>query len=440
MAEPGKPIESTRELRDVFVQASKPRAAWRIGAEHEKIGLTVDNGKPLPYAGERSILTVFAELQARGWEPIVEEGHVIALSRPPLKITLEPGGQLELSGAPLGSLDEVEQEITHHLAELHAVSDPLGISWLGLGFRPFATLAEAPWVPKGRYAIMRDYLPARGRLAPDMMKRTATVQANVDWSDEDDAGRKLRCAMSVTSLVTAIFACSPIAEGKDTGYASWRARAWLETDPDRCGLLAFAFAEGDVFSRYVEWALDVPMFFLYRGGYRPAGGVTFRRFLADGFEGERATLLDWELHLSTLFPEARFRHYLELRGADSGPLAMVLALPALWLGLLYDDEACRAATDLTAHLGFAEREALRAAIPQLGLAAPLPGRGAVLEAARDLLVIARAGLARVAPDSLRLLTPLDEIAATGRAPADRVRDVWRATAGDPARFVDRVRL
>jgi glutamate--cysteine ligase len=250
----------------------------------------------------------------------------------------------------------------------------------------------------------------------------------------------------VTSIVTAIFACSPIAEGRDTGWASYRARAWLETDPDRCGLLPFAFEDGDVFARYVEWALDVPMFFIHRVSgpvgehYRSVGGMPFRRFLAEGFDGERATLEDWELHLSTLFPEVRFRHYLELRGADAGPRPLVRALPALWLGLLYDADACRAATALTRTLSFPEREALREQVPRLGLSAEVPGGHVVLDLARELIAIARAGLDRVAPEARDALEPLEEIAATGRSPADHARDAFHAVAGDPMRFLSRVRL
>jgi glutamate--cysteine ligase len=430
-----------RALRELFVRANKPRSAWRIGAEHEKIGVLPETGMPLPYTGQRSILAVFDGMVDRGWTPTLEGERVIALSRGPLKMTLEPGGQLELSGAPHQGMADVEGEIARHLAELHAVSDPLRVSWLGLGFRPYGTLDDVPWVPKGRYAIMREYLPTRARLPHEMMKRTATVQANVDWCDEADAARKLRCAMGVTSIVTALFACSPIAEGQDTGWASWRARAWLETDPDRCGLLPFAFEDGDVFARYVEWALDVPMFFVHRNdGYLAAGGMTFRRFLAEGFLGFRPNIHDWELHLSTLFPEVRFRHYLELRGADAGPREMVLALPALWIGLLYDDDACRAATELTASLSFAERLELRAEVPRLGLATPVPGKGTVLDLARELVGFARAGLARVAPAALPHLEPIEEVAATGRAPAEKIRDAFRAVQGDPVRFVDRVRL
>jgi len=440
-----RPVLDAGALAAAFAAAAKPRSAWRIGAEHEKIGVVAATGLPAPYDGPRGIAVLLEALAQRGaWTRTLDGEHLVALARGGERVTLEPGGQLELSGEPLSSLSEIEAEITGHLAELGPASRELGIAWLGVGFRPLGGLADVAWVPKGRYVVMRAYLPARGRRGHDMMKRTATVQANLDYADEEDAARKLRAVMSVTSIVTALFACSPLADGRDSGLQSVRAAAWLDTDPDRCGLLPFAFADGGLFRRYTEWALDVPMFFVHRDGYRPAGGMTFRRFLRDGFHGERATMDDWELHLSTLFPEARLRHYLEVRGADAGPLPMVLALPALAKGLLYDDDACRAATALTAHLSFAERLALRDEVPRLGLAAPVPGTGrptqTVLDLARDLVALARAGLARVAPDEVDGLLPLDEVVATGRAPAERIRDAWRAAAGDGARLVEALRL
>jgi glutamate--cysteine ligase len=437
------PIASVEQLVGRFAAGGKSPGEFRIGVEHEKIGVLEESGDPVPYDGPRGIEALLRRLAALdGWQLGVENDRVVSLSRGPLRVSLEPGGQLELSGDPLPSLRDAEHEIMSHLDELRAPSVELGIAWLGIGFRPFGRLDDIPWVPKGRYAIMRTELAKKGRHGHDMMKRTATVQANLDYSDEADAERKLRAAMSVTSIVTALFAASPLADGKDTGYASYRAAAWLDTDPDRCGLLPFAFEAGQVFRRYTEWALDVPLLFLYRQGeYRTAGGATFRRFLAEGLGGERATLEDWDLHLSTLFPEARLKNYLEVRGADAGPLPMVLALPALWKGLLYDEDACRAATALTAHLSFPERQALREAVPRQGLAAAIPRRGAVRDAARELVAIARAGLTRAAlSGKCALLEPLDEVVGTGRAPADRIRDAWRAAGGDRKRLVAALRL
>jgi glutamate--cysteine ligase len=435
-----KPIESVDELVARFTAGAKSRAEFKIGAEHEKVGVWVESGAPVPFHGPRGIAALFAALVARGgWIPVVEAGEIIALHRDGTKITLEPGGQLELSGDPLATVDEVARELQDHLAELAAPSAELGIAWLGLGFRPWGGLDDIEWVPKGRYAVMRAELPRRGRRGLDMMKRTATVQANVDYADEDDAERKLRAALNVTSAVTALFASSPLVDGLDAGFQSYRAWAWLDTDDARCGLLPFAWERGGLFRRYTEWALDVPLLFRYRAGaYQPANGVTFRRFMREGIDGERATLEDWDMHLTTLFPEARLKHYLELRGADAGPLPMVLALPALWKGLLYDDDACAAATALTAGLGFAERQALRAEVPRAGLAARLPDGRTMHAVARELVDIAAAGLARVAPGEERYLAPLEEVAATGRTVADRIREL--AATGDRQRVIAALRL
>jgi len=437
VAEASELISTPSQLRDRFAAAGKPPDAFAVGVEHEKIGvLAADDRSPVPYHGQGgTIASLLDAFLADGWEAVREDGFAIALARGPDKITLEPGGQLELSGIPARTAHEAAAEIRAHLAELGQRSAPLGIRWLGLGFRPFGTLDAIEWVPKRRYVVMRDLLPKRGRHALDMMKRTATVQANLDWSDVDDAGKKFRAAMGVTSIVTALYACSPLVEGQDSGYQSFRARAWLETDPDRCGLLPFAFEEGDVFERYTEWALDVPMLFLYRDGYRRVDGITFRRFLREGFQGERASFADWDVHLSTLFPEARLKHYLEVRGADAGPLPSVLALAALWRGLLYDGEALRQTLELTHGLSMAERESLRAEVPRGGLRTPVLGRTAG-DLARELIAIARAGLVRLGQDEAPLLDPLAEIAATGRSAADRVLDVWKAARGDARVFAD----
>jgi glutamate--cysteine ligase len=415
------PIHSVDELVARFLDGAKPRSEWLVGAEHEKIGVLLPDGAPVPYHGERGIVRLFGELQKHGWEAVVEAGEVIALGRGSEKMTLEPGGQLEHSGHPLAGMADIAAEIAGHLGELAGPSRELGIAWLGIGFRPFGELDDIEWVPKGRYDVMRAELPRRGSRSHDMMKRTATVQANVDYSDEDDAERKLRAAMSVSSIVTALFAASPLADGRDTGFASYRAYAWLDTDENRSGLLRFAFEHGHVFRRYVEWALDVPLLFLYRdGGYHEAGGVTFRRLMAEG----RATLEDWDTHLTTLFPEARLKRYLELRGADAGPLPMVLALPAFWKGLLYDDDALAGATALTAGLSWADRLALRQAVPRQGLAARLPDGRLVHDVARELVAMARTGLGRIAPADVPYLAPVVEVAETGRTSSDRIREAF----------------
>ncbi len=460
-----RPIAGVHELVQLFHAAGKPRDAWRVGGEHEKIGIIVDPaggtpGSALPYGGPRGIAALFEALGQRGWNPSAREGdNVVALARDGASLTLEPGGQTELSGAPHASLRELEAEFTRHREELLAASAPLGIAWLAVGFRPLGTREDVPWVPKGRYAIMREYLPTRGGLGLDMMKRTATVQANLDFADEADARRKFVAAMSTTSLVTALFANSPIVDGKDTGWQSFRAKVWLDTDPDRCGIPPFSFTAGagagGLFEHYTEWALDVPMFFVHRaawGGYRAAGGMTFRKFLRAGFAGERATVPDWQLHLSTLFPETRLKGYLEMRGADAGTHGMALALPALWKGVLYDDAACAAATALTAHLTMDERLALRAEVPRSGLGTELRaagggGRGGgsggkvrVLDLARELVQIAREGLARVAPDEVGLLAPIEEVAQSGRAPAERVRETFAGWNGNVTQLVAKLEL
>jgi len=438
------PITSVEELVQRFDAGSKPAGAFRVGSEHEKVGV-IDRGDPIgapvPYHGEHGIEALFAALIERGWSPQSERGHVIALSRGVERMTLEPGGQLELSADPLPTVRAADQEISGHLAELAEVSRPLGIAWLGIGFRPFGTLDDVPWVPKGRYEVMRSELPRRGSLALEMMKRTATVQANLDYCSEEDAGRKMRAAMSVTSVVTALFAGSPLVDGKDSGYASYRASVWLDTDPTRCGLLPFAFEDRPLFAAYTDWALDVPLLFLYRAErYFSAGGMTFRQFMAEGFEGERATVEDWDTHLTTLFPEVRLKHYLEVRGADAGPRPMVLALPALWKGLLYDRQACDAATRLMAGPSYPERLRLREEVPRAGLAARLPDGRSVLEVARELVAIAHDGLSRVAADEVGYLAPLDEIVATGRGVADRIRETARVARGDRRELIEALRL
>lgn len=439
IAAPTTPIASIDELVARFTAGAKPRDEFRVGTEHEKIGVLTDSGAAVPFHGARSIASLFDRLVRSGYTPVLENGVPIALARGGAKVTLEPGGQLELSGDPFRTIDEAAQELDGHFADLASPSAELGIAWLGIGFRPWGTLDEIEWVPKGRYAVMRAVLPRNGQRGHDMMKRTATVQANVDYASEEDAARKFRAAMSVTSIVTALFAASPFAEGRDTGFQSYRAWAWLDTDNSRCGLLPFAFEPGSLFRRYTEWALDVPLLFRYRNGrYVDAGGATFRRFMLEGLDGDRATLEDWDTHLTTLFPEARLKHYLELRGADAGSRKMVLALPALWKGLLYDDAACAAATALTAKLNYAERLALRAEVPQMGLAARLPDGRTVLEVARELVTLAHHGLRRVAPTEVGYLAPLEEIAHTGRTAADHIRAL--AQTGDRAGIIRELSL
>ena len=461
LASPPAPADASPPTRaDLllhFQRGCKPVAARRIGLEHEKIGVVVQsNGRvrPLPYAdaeGQPQIRSLLSGLQGHGWEPVTQggvDGAVIALKRKKASVTLEPGGQFELSGPPVDTDVAAVEDLNAHLRDLLPLSDAMGVAFIGCGFRPLGTWADVPWVPKGRYGIMREYLPTRGSMGVEMMKRTATVQANLDYTDEADAIAKLRMSIAVGPLVTSLFAASPLRDGKPCDHKSIRAACWLDTDNDRCGTLPFLFRDGAGFADYMEWALDVPMFFVYRHGrYMPAGGTTFRQFLAQGFHGETATMADWELHLSTLFPDSRLKQYIELRTADAGPLSTVRALAPLWRGLFYCDQAQAAAWDLVRDHTLEEREILRRDVARLGMAAQLRGRP-IAPLCGQLVEIARAGLAWVAATdegpgaaaSVALLDPLREYAAAGRCPADDILDAFQAAAGDDAKFVDSLRL
>jgi glutamate--cysteine ligase len=434
-------LASSRDLVAYFRSAGKPRAQWRLGIEQEKIPVDA-NGLPAPYEGPQGIARLLELLQQRGFSADTEDGHPVSLERGEERITLEPGGQLELSGPALVSARAGHDVLLAHVAEVQELARPLGIRFIAGGFRPFGTIDDVPWLPKRRYVVMREYLPRRGRLAHEMMKRTATVQANLDYADEPEAADKMRTALGVTSVVTALFAASPISEGRPNGYKSYRAAVWLDTDEDRCGLLPFVFDPGFGFAQYVDWALGVPMFFVVRDGvYRPAGGITFRRFLEEGWQGERATMADWEIHLSTLFPEVRLKRYIEVRGADSPPLPFASALGALWRGLLDDADARRAAWSLVAGWPYVERLRLRREVPTAGLQARVEGRS-LAELAVELCRIAHTGLARLAEGTgdQPLLDPLLAAAQSGRAPADDMLDDFRAAGGDPRKLVEKWEL
>jgi glutamate--cysteine ligase len=438
-SEPQRPIASVDELTAHFVRGGKSPEAMRIGVEHEKVGVLSDGRAP-DYPVIKQILEAMAE---RGWKRKLENGNLIALAGDVSgTITLEPGGQLEHSGAPWPTARAATADNEHHLDELLPVAERLGVRFLAVGFRPFGTLDDVPWMPKGRYRVMREYLPTRGRLAHEMMKRTTTVQANLDYTDEDDAMDKLRVAMSLSSLVTSLFAASPIVDGKLTEYQSYRARAWLETDPDRCGILPFALRDDARFRDYVEWALDVPMFFVHRPidneAFVPVGGITFRRFMREGFQGVPATLADWELHLSTLYPEVRLKTFLEVRQADASSREMVGALPALWRGVLYDVDARRAAWELTRDWTLEERLQAWRETPLSGMHGRVAGKR-MLDSCRELVAIARAGLGRL-NGGVERLAPLEAIVADGRTRADVVADAWKRTDGAPEAFIEAVRL
>jgi glutamate--cysteine ligase len=434
--QPTAPIRDVAELRRHFAAGEKPRDAHRVGVEHEKIAV-VQGVRAPDY--ERVIGPLLEELsRSGGWERVEEAGRVIALKRGRATVTLEPGGQVELSDEPRATARGAAGALAAHLAELTPTAEKLGITFLGTGFRPFGTLEDVPWMPKGRYRVMREWMPKHGTRGLEMMKRTTTVQANLDYSDEADCADKLRTAMGITSLVTALWASSPLVDGKDSGFQSYRAYAWLSTDDARCGLLPFVFADGGgerIYDAYLEWALDVPMFFVLRdGNYVPVGEMTFRRFLAEGFGGDAARMGDWEIHLSTLFPEVRLKQYIEVRGADAGPLPMVAALPALYRGLLYDRDARRAAWQLVSGWRYEDRLALRAEVPRAGIRATVAGKP-IAPLCAELVKIAHAGLARLGDDDLALLAPIEKIAAGGPTVADEIRALHAKSAGDPAALV-----
>ena len=421
----------------------KPKAAWRIGAEHEKFAFRLGSLEPVPYA-PRGIGAMLEGLQRFGWAPVFEDNRhgrmLIALERGGASVSLEPGGQFELSGAPLEDLHQICAETGGHLEEVRTVADELGLGFLGLGFSPLWRRDQVPVMPKARYDIMRAYMPKRGGLGLDMMLRTCTVQVNLDFSSEADMVLKFRTSLALQPVATALFANSPFVEGRPSGFLSTRANVWTDTDPDRTGMLGFVFADGFGFEAYARYALDVPMYFIKRDGrYVDLSGRAFRRFLdgtLDERPGERATLKDWNDHLTTIFPEVRLKTFLEMRGADSGPWSRICALPALWAGVLYDDAALHAAWDLCKGWSLEEHERLRADAARLGLRAEIGGR--TLQAvAQDLLAIAREGLKRRARlsgglvDETGYLAELEAIAATGVTPAERLLERYHGPwAGD----------
>jgi glutamate--cysteine ligase len=424
-------VSSLDELLAYFEAASKPADRWRTGTEHELVGVWPESGAAPTYEGPRGIGALLRWFAARGGTPLLEDGHPIALSGDNGdQITIEPGGQFELAARPVTDDRDFVSDLRTYLASLGAASRELGLAWLATGLRPFGGRDDIPWMPKQRYDVMRAYMPRVGTRGLDMMLRTATVQTNLDFGGEADAAAKLRCVYSVTSIVTALWACSPIVEDRPSGYQSYRAWIWRDTDNARSGLLPFVFERDDIFRAYAEWALDVPMYFVYRGGYRAVpADFTFRRFLAEGWDGDRATLGDWAMHLSTMFPECRLKRFIEVRGADCGSLPMIAALSPMMRGLLYDDTARREATKLTAALSFAERQRLADEVPAQGLAARV-GMRTVGDLAQELVAIARDGLSRIAPASVELLAPVEEIAATRRTQADAMIELWERHRGD----------
>lgn len=443
-------ISSTNELALALRAGEKPEREFRVGMEHEKIGLLEDTLEPLPYSGPRSIEAILEMLIDRlGFSPVMEQGRdLIALTKQGTAVSLEPGGQLELSGAILENNHQTCRELTEHRDITRSLGKELGVVWLGVGHTPFARRDELDWVPKTRYGIMRRYLSGQGDRALDMMLRTGTVQANFDWSDEADMVLKMRAASSVTSLVSAIYANSSIVEGKTTGWVSERQRIWRSVDPDRSGLLTFVFDEDFGYERYVEWALDVPMFFIRREGryVQSVTGMPFRAFLKHGCDGHRARFSDWEDHLTTLFPEVRIKAYLEVRGADCCDRELNCALPALWKGLLYHRPAAEAACELTAHWTPSEREQAIVAVARQGLEAEVAGQS-ILDLAHEMVDISRDGLIAqralnaVGHDETGYLDPVYEVIENGRSPGKVAAELWDGSMRkDPKKLIGHYRF
>jgi glutamate--cysteine ligase len=432
---PGEPITDKRQLVEYLEAGSKPPSAWRIGTEHEKFVFRRSDLHRVPYEGPDGIAALLQGMLRFGWKPVVESGNTVALTNDAqCSITLEPGGQFELSGAPLETLHQTCDEVHEHLRQVREVCDELGLGMLGLGFDPKWRRENIPWMPKARYRIMREYMPKKGRLGLDMMLRTCTVQTNLDYQSETDMVKKFRVSLALQPVAVALFANSPFVEGRPSGYLSARSHVWTDTDPDRCGTLPFVFEPGFGFERYVDHMLDVPMYFVYRDGrYIDASGLSFRDFLAGRLPilpGELPRLGDWIDHLTTAFPEVRLKTFLEMRGADGGPWRRLCALPALWVGILYDATALDAAWELVADWTEAEREATRRDVPRLALATPLRTR-TLRDVALEVLDIAREGLHRRArrstfgEDETYFLDPLFAIAGSGRAPAEELLDDFR---------------
>ncbi|NND22579.1 MAG: glutamate--cysteine ligase [Silicimonas sp.] len=428
----GGPIERHEQMVEYLAAGCKPKDQWRIGTEHEKFGYCKDTLRPLPYDGERSIRAVLEGLRDRyGWSPVLESGHIIGLEKDGANVSLEPGGQLELSGAPLETIHQTCDEVNAHLREVQSVADDIGARFIGLGAAPHWTHDEMPLMPKGRYKLMDAYMRKVGTMGTSMMRRTCTVQVNLDFGSEPDMVQKMRVALALQPVATALFANSPFFEGQLNGHKSWRSRIWRALDDARTGMLPFVFEDGFGFERYVDYALDVPMYFVYRDGvYIDALGQSFRDFLKGqlpAMPGEYATLSDWADHLTTIFPEARLKKFIEMRGADGGPWRRLCALPALWVGLTYDQGALDAAWDLVKDWDADTRDALRVAASVEALNADVNGIS-MHDLAREVVAIADAGLKSRAregaggllPDETHFLNALKESLDTGQVPADEL--------------------
>src|SRR5712672_1928832 len=435
------PIERRAELVAWFETGIKPPSEFRLGTEHEKFAFTVADNRPVPYEGASSIRSLLEGLQrAMGWEPITESGNIIGLfdAAKGGAISLEPGGQFELSGAPVETVHQTCSELKEHLEQLKAIARPLGIGFLGIGMTPTWSRAEMPMMPKGRYRIMTAYMPKVGGHGLDMMYRTCTVQTNLDFSSEPDMVKKLRVGLALQPVATALFANSPFTEGKPNGFLSFRSEIWRDTDNARAGMIPWAFQDGMGFERWVDYALDVPMYFVKRGeAYIDVAGSSFRDFFEGrnpALPGERPTLSDWANHLSTIFPEVRLKRYLEMRGADGAPWGRLPALPAFWVGLLYDDTSLGAAWDIVKDWNAHERQALRDDVPRLGFKARIRDRY-LFEIARECVALSHSGLRRrgradhLGRDESRYLEPLERIIDCGRTPAEEMLEKFHGPWG-----------
>ncbi len=445
----GGPIERHEQLAEYLAEGCKPRQDWRIGTEHEKFGYCKDTHKPLPYEGERSILAVLEGLRdLHGWAPVIEGGNLIGLEKDGANVSLEPGGQLELSGAPLETIHETCDEVNQHLKDVKDIADRIGVGFIGLGAAPEWTHDQMPLMPKGRYKLMNDYMQTVGTMGRVMMRRTCTVQVNLDFGSEADMVQKMRVAIALQPVATALFANSPFFEGRPNGFKSWRSRVWRDLDPARTGMVPFVFEDGFGFERWVEYILDVPMYFVYRDGrYIDALGQSFRDFLRGelpALPGEKPTLSDWADHLTTVFPEARVKQFIEMRGADGGPWRRLCALPALWVGLMYDQSSLDAAWDLVKGWDSEMRQALRVAASRDALQAEVGGvkmhdlaRRVVEIAEAGLKARARPGAGGLVPDESHFLSALKDSLDSGQVPADellaRYHGDWN---GDLSRIYD----
>jgi glutamate--cysteine ligase len=437
----GGPIERHEQLAEYMAEGIKPREDWRIGTEHEKFGYCKDTLKPLPYDGERSIKAVLEGLRDKhGWDPVLEGGNIIGLTKDGANVSLEPGGALELSGAPLETIHQTCDEVNEHLKDVKDIADRIGVGFIGLGAAPIWSHEEMPLMPKGRYKLMDAYMGKVGTSGRMMMRRTCTVQVNLDFGSEADMVQKMRVAIALQPVATALFANSPFFEGKPNGHKSWRSRIWRHMDDARTGMVPFVFEEGFGFERWVQYALDVPMYFVYRDGkYIDALGMSFRDFMQGklpALPGETPTLSDWADHLTTAFPEARVKKYIEMRGADGGPWRRLCALPGLWVGLTYDQTALDAAWDLVKGWDAETREALRIEASVHGLQAEVGGIK-MHDLARQVIDIAETGLKNRAmpgagglvPDETHFLNALKDSVQTGKVPADELLEVYKGEWG-----------